>query len=89
MLRARPDLADATLAGVAGGFGNVGYMGPGLALATLGPEAAVPVALIFCFDALLIFALVPLLMAFSGATTDRRSAARCAMWCAASSSIRC
>ena len=37
------------LAGVAGGFGNVGYIGPGLALATLGPEAAVPVALVFCF----------------------------------------
>ncbi len=64
----RGRLADATLAGVAGGFGNVGYMGPGLALATLGPEAAVPVALIFCFDALIVFALVPLLMAFSGTT---------------------
>lgn len=62
----RRSLADATLAGVAGGFGNVGYMGPGLALATLGPEAAVPVALIFSFDALIVFALVPLLMAFSG-----------------------
>lgn len=39
-------------AGVAAGFGNVGYMGPGLAL---GPEAAVPVALVFCFDALVDF----------------------------------
>ena len=64
----RGRVADATLAGVAGGFGNVGYMGPGLALATLGPEAAVPVALIFSFDALLIFTLVPLLMAMSGAS---------------------
>jgi malonate transporter and related proteins len=64
----RGRVADATLAGVAGGFGNVGYMGPGLALATLGPEAAAPVALIFCFDALLIFALTPLLMAFGGAS---------------------
>jgi predicted permease len=62
----RGSIGDATLAGVAGGFGNVGYMGPGLALATLGPEAAVPVALIFCFDGLLIFSLVPLLMSFSG-----------------------
>ncbi len=62
----RGRVGDATLAGVAGGFGNVGYMGPGLALATLGPEASVPVALIFCFDALLIFVMVPLLMAFSG-----------------------
>jgi predicted permease len=41
-------------------------MGPGLALAAIGPEASVPVALIFSFDALLIFTLVPLLMAFSG-----------------------
>jgi predicted permease len=64
----RGNLADATVAAVAGGFGNVGYMGPGLALATVGPEAAVPVALIFSFDALIIFTLVPLLMAFSGAT---------------------
>jgi predicted permease len=64
----RGSVADATLAGVAGGFGNVGYMGPGLALATLGPEAAVPVALIFSFDALIVFTLVPLLMALSGAS---------------------
>ena len=63
----RGKLADATLSGVAGGFGNFGYMGPGLALATIGPEATVPVALIFAFDALLVFALVPLLMSLSGA----------------------
>lgn len=42
-------------------------MGPGLALAAVGPEATVPVALIFAFDAVLVFALVPLLMALSGA----------------------
>ena len=29
----------------AGGYGNVGYMGPGLALAVLGPKAAAPTAL--------------------------------------------
>lgn len=54
---------DATIGAVAGGFGNVGYMGPGLALATLGPAAAAPVALIFTFDALFTFIMVPLLMA--------------------------
>lgn len=54
---------DATIGAVAGGFGNVGYMGPGLALATLGPAAAAPVALIFSFDALFIFIMVPVLMA--------------------------
>ncbi len=32
----RGRLAEATIAGVAGGLGNVGYMGPGLALATRG-----------------------------------------------------
>lgn len=56
---------EAVLAGVAGGFGNVGYMGPGLALATLGTDAAAPVALIFCFDALLFFVVVPLVMTFA------------------------
>jgi malonate transporter and related proteins len=67
----RGRIGEATLAGVAGGFGNAGYMEPGLALATLGPEAAVPVALVFCFDALLIFVLVPLLMTFSKAGNIR------------------
>jgi len=42
----------ATIAGLSGAYGNIGYMGPGLALATLGPAANVPVALIFCFDTL-------------------------------------
>jgi predicted permease len=64
LLLSRGKADEALLAGVAGGFGNVGYMGPGLALATLGPQAAAPVALIFCFDALLFFLLVPMAMAF-------------------------
>jgi predicted permease len=54
---------DAVMAGLAGGYGNIGYMGPGLALATFGPPAAVPVALIFCFDSIFLFSSVPLLMA--------------------------
>jgi malonate transporter and related proteins len=58
-------IAESTIAGLAGGYGNIGYMGPGLALATLGPQAAVPVALIFCFDTLLLFTLVPFLMALA------------------------
>lgn len=56
---------ESTIAGLAGGYGNIGYMGPGLALATLGPQAAVPVALIFCFDTLLLFSLVPFMMAIA------------------------
>ena len=66
--RARPfrrNLAEATIAALAGAYGNIGYMGPGLALATLGAQAAAPVALIFCFETLLFFSLVPLLMALA------------------------
>jgi predicted permease len=57
--------SEATIAGLSGAYGNIGYMGPGLALATLGSAANVPVALIFCFDTLLVFTLVPSLMALS------------------------
>jgi predicted permease len=61
----RLSLREATMAGLAGGYGNIGYMGPGLALATLGAKAAAPVALIFCFDNILLFSLAPMLMAVS------------------------
>ncbi len=40
----------AVLQGSAASYGNVGYMGLPLAIAFFGPEAAVPAALIFCFD---------------------------------------
>ncbi len=40
----------ATLQGTSGSYGNVGYMGLPLAVAFFGPEAAVPAALVFCFD---------------------------------------
>jgi malonate transporter and related proteins len=56
----------ATMAGLSGGYGNIGYMGPGLALAVLGAKAAVPTALIFCFDSILLFSIVPLAMALTG-----------------------
>jgi predicted permease len=61
----RRHLGEATNAGLSGAYGNIGYMGPGLALATLGGAANVPVALIFCFDTLLLFGLVPFLMALA------------------------
>ncbi len=66
VLMMRGSKTDATMAGLAGAYGNIGYMGPGLALSTLGPQAAVPVALIFCFDNILVFSLVPFLMALTG-----------------------
>jgi malonate transporter len=61
----RGNIPESTIAGLAGGYGNIGYMGPGLALATLGPKAAVPVALIFCFDNIILFTMVPFLMALA------------------------
>lgn len=72
MRRDRP--ASWTIAALAGSYGNIGYMGPGLALATLGPEAAAPVALIFCFDTLLLFSLVPTLMALTSHSGKSRMA---------------
>jgi malonate transporter len=49
MLFATP-LKIAALQGTSGSYGNVGYMGLPLAVAFFGPEAAVPAALVFCFD---------------------------------------
>jgi predicted permease len=48
-------LREMTLAGLSGGYGNIGYMGPGLALAVLGSKAAAPTALIFCCDSIFLF----------------------------------
>lgn len=70
MAMRRGDVADSAIGGLAGGYGNIGYMGPGLALSTLGSGAAAPIALIFCFDQLLLFSLVPMLMAIAG--TDKK-----------------
>ena len=60
-------LRKATIAGLSGAYGNIGYMGPGLALAVLGTKAAAPTALIFCCDSIFLFSIVPLLVAL----TDR------------------
>jgi len=58
----RLSFREATLAGLSGGYGNIGYMGPGLALAVLGSKAAAPTALIFCCDSIFLFSIVPLLI---------------------------
>jgi len=62
----RGKLSEAAIAGVVGAYANVGYLGPGLTLAALGPQATVPTALIFTFDSILFFAAVPFLMELSG-----------------------
>src|ERR1700738_4508789 len=58
----RLSLRETTLAGLSGAYGNIGYMGPGLALAVLGTKAAAPTALIFCCDSIFLFSIVPLLI---------------------------
>lgn len=76
-LRNGGNVGESTIQGFAGAYGNIGYMGPPLAIAAFGPEAAVPVALIFCFDNSLHFTLAPLLMAFQG--KERASAGELAL----------
>ncbi|MGO4570848.1 AEC family transporter [Microvirga sp. 2TAF3] len=60
------DLPQSVMQGVAGSYSNIGYMGPPLILAALGQAASAPVVLIFVFDNLLLFSLVPLLMSVAG-----------------------
>lgn len=69
ILMTRGNIREATVIGVGSAYSNIGYMGPGLTLAALGPQATVPTALIFCFDTVVLFVLIPLLMALGGAET--------------------
>lgn len=62
----RSGIAESTIKGLASAYGNIGFMGPGLVLLVFGPEAAVPMALIFSFENIMHFTLVPLLMALAG-----------------------
>jgi len=66
----RSSVPDATIQGLAGAYGNIGYMGPGLAILTFGEQAAVPVALIFCFENIMHFTVTPTLMAIAGGKSD-------------------
>ncbi len=70
VVASRGEIAESTIKGLAAAYGNIGYMGAGLALLAFGQEAAVPVALIFCFENILHFAISPMMMALSG---DERS----------------
>ncbi|MFK7855130.1 MAG: AEC family transporter [Granulosicoccus sp.] len=70
----RADTRTATIQGFAGAYGNIGYMGPPLAIAAFGPEAGVPVALIFCLDNAMHFTLAPTLMAMGDKRQQRISA---------------
>ena len=70
VLATRGEIAESTIKALAAAYGNIGYMGPGLALLAFGPEAAVPVALIFCFENVMHFAIAPTMMALSGDDKD-------------------
>jgi malonate transporter and related proteins len=60
------DIKSAAIQGALGGYSNIGYMGPGITLAAVGPTAAVPTALIFVFDCILFFTIVPFMMGLGG-----------------------
>lgn len=62
----RERMPEATIQGLAAAYGNIGYMGPALAILTFGEQAAVPVALIFCFENVMHFTIAPTMMALSG-----------------------
>jgi len=64
--------ADSTIQSFAGAYGNIGYMGPGLALIALGEGAAVPVALIVCIENAFHFIVAPAMMAAAGDDTRSR-----------------
>ncbi|MEO0543853.1 MAG: AEC family transporter [Pseudomonadota bacterium] len=66
VLRNGGKVPESTIMGLGAAYGNIGYMGPGLALLAFGEAAIVPVALVFCFDNTLHFILAPLFMALSG-----------------------
>lgn len=67
----RSGLAEATIQGFGAAYGNIGYMGPGIAILAFGERAAVPVALVFCFETLLHFTLAPSLMAVANGGGQR------------------
>jgi malonate transporter and related proteins len=65
-LRGNRTIEVPTIQGFAACYGNIGYMGPGIALLAFGETAAVPVALVFCFENMMHFIVAPFLMALSG-----------------------
>lgn len=76
LIRTAP-VSEATIQGLAAAYGNIGYMGPGIAILAFGERAAVPVALIFCFENIMHFTIAPLMMALSGG--DNRPAGQLAL----------
>ena len=57
---------DPAVYGLAASYSNIGYMGPALTVAALGPAAGAPAAFIFCADVLLIFTIWPMMIGGGG-----------------------
>jgi predicted permease len=68
----RSAIGPATIQGFAGAYGNIGYLGPPLAIAAFGPAAIAPAAMIFSFDNTLHFTLAPSLMALTDNKPQKR-----------------
>ena len=64
------NIPESTIKGLASAYGNIGYMGPGLTLLAFGEAAAVPAALIICFENMMHFAVAPMMMAVAGGDKD-------------------
>jgi predicted permease len=62
----RHSVGESTVQGLAAAYGNIGYLGPGIALAAFGETAALPLALIFAFENMAHFTVAPAFMAFDG-----------------------
>jgi predicted permease len=71
IFNSKGNIAEATIQGLAGAYGNIGYMGPAIAILALGEKAAIPVAIIFCFENIMHFAIAPAMMAISGEEQKR------------------
>jgi malonate transporter and related proteins len=63
-------MREAALQATSAAYGNVGYMGLPLAVAFFGQAAAVPAALVFCFDIIVLFILTAI---FAGMDQQRDS----------------
>ena len=66
-------MRQAALQGTSAAYGNVGYMGLPLAVAFFGQQAAVPAALVFCFDVVVLFVLTAI---FAGLDDQQESRAK-------------
>lgn len=60
------NVPEATVEGLVGSYSNTAYLAPALVLGAFGAGAAAPTALVYSFDATMLFVLTPLMMALGG-----------------------